>query len=120
MATITHKSGNSLNAGDLTMQVTKNGVPVDLTGKTVVYRLFTETPTDFAVGSGLTLLNATLGTLQLTGSRSKMTIPAGQYRGALRVTDPGDADFELELPNGTDPDDATDADIWEIQPEHIT
>jgi hypothetical protein len=116
MATIPHKKGNSL---DLPMQVTLNGSAYDLTGKTVVYRLLAPTVIEFTDGAGLTITDALLGLFKLTATRTVMDFAEGSYLGATRITDAAVPGFELELPDGSDPDDPTYADVWEIGPEYI-
>jgi hypothetical protein len=127
---ITHKSGNSLNA--LPVQVTRDGAAFSLSGKTLRYRLTaardgTEVEIDFTVGATaalnvgvLTVTDAAQGLFTLTATSAAMTLDQGSYQGSLRITDAGDATYELELPDGTDPDDPATTDTWSILPEHQT
>jgi hypothetical protein len=103
---ITRKIGNSLV---LPLQVTEDGEALNLTGKTVVYTLYdTDGTTElltFTTGNGrLEVTDAAQGLIELTASRADMTVAAGTYLGALRITDAGDADYELELPDDEEGD----------------
>lgn len=97
---LTHKIGNSLV---LPLQVTVDDADFSLTGKTCVYRLYHSDGTtvllEFTTGNGrLAVTDAAQGLLELTATSADMTVQAGTYFGALRITDASDPDYELELP----------------------
>lgn len=108
--THTHKVGNSLT---MPLQVRVDGVDVDLTGKTVVYRLYAADRTtlvlEFAVGSGLEVTDAVQGLIELTATRATMTLDPGTYYGITLVTDAADPAYRLELP-----EDGVGADLWTL------
>ncbi len=100
----TQKIGNSLT---MPLQVRVDGVAVDLTGKTIVYRLYTSShdlSLEFAVGSGLEVTDAAQGLIELTATRDTMRLDPGSYAGITLITDPADDTYRLELPEDEEAD----------------
>ena len=111
MSTIPLKRGNTL---DLPMQVTKNGVPLPLSGKTLTYLVKEYAGDDdadavltFTVGSGLTITNEDNGNFTLAATAAQMDLTKNFYAAALQIRDDSTGAI-IELP-----EDAV-SDIWAL------
>jgi len=100
MMTITAKQGSTL---DLPIQVSKNGVPMDISGRTLVYLVKAAQPDadgaavlSFTQGNGLTVTDPTNGWYKLTRPAAEFTTAPGKYLGALQITGGGEV---IEIPD---------------------
>jgi hypothetical protein len=106
---ITRKIGNSMNS--LPFQISDSSDDLDISGKTLVYKIFAKrdgADVTLTFSTGATI-DATTGQLTVTDAAQRLytlsigkagfTLDKGTFLGALRITDPSDSTYELELPD---------------------